>query len=206
MGPAGSVLTTGSDSVALTFDDGPWPEHTPQMLDLLKQHGVQATFCVIGKHAQVYPDLIRRILAEGHTLCNHSWRHDLELGTRGEAAIRDDLVATNKAIRDAAPDAKISYFRAPGGNFTPEIVAIAKSMEMTSIYWHVDTRDWEVSKYGHGQTMVNHIVSTVQDKCRRGSIILAHDKSKPDTVTAFKTLVPWLKQRYKLIPLPAARS
>ena len=195
-------MTTGSDAVALTFDDGPWPEGTPQILDLLKQYRVKATFCVLGKQVQVYPELMRRIVAEGHTVCNHSWRHDLDLRTRGDAAIRDDLNATTKAIRDAVPDAKVSYFRAPGGNFDSHLVAVARNMGMTSLYWHVDTRDWEVSKYGYGSSMSNHIISTVKDKCRRGSIILSHDKSKPDTVTAYQSLLPWLKANFTLIALP----
>lgn len=202
VGPAGSIISTGSDAVALTFDDGPWPEYTPEMLDLLKAHNVKATFCVLGRQALTYPDLIRRIHDEGHTFCNHSWRHDMQLGTRGEAWIRDDLNATTKAIHDAAPLAQVSYFRAPGGHFDPSLVAIARSMGMTSIYWHIDTRDWEYSKYTYGQSMVDNIVNRVQTDCRRGSIVLSHDKGKPDTVTAYKTLLPWLKQRYQLIALP----
>lgn len=196
------MIFTGSNGVAMTFDDGPAPEYTPHILDLLRDNGLKATFCVIGKNAHNHPDLIRRIHYEGHTLCNHSWRHDMELRKRGEAAIRDDLAATNNAIREAVPDAKIGYFRAPGGHFDNGLVAIAKSMGMSSIYWDVDTRDWEYSKYGRGQTMVNHIVSTVQQKTRQGSIVLAHDYNKPDTVTAFKYLMPWLKSRFTIIALP----
>lgn len=196
------MLKTGSDSVALTFDDGPWAENTPQILDLLKAHSVKASFCVIGKHAHIYPDLIRRIHADGHTFCNHSWAHDMELRNRGEAAIRDDLAATNLAIREAVPGAQIGYFRAPGGNFDNSLVAIAKNMGMTSLYWHVDPRDWEFTKYPPGQAMVNNIIARVQGNTRRGSIVLSHDKSKPDTVTAYKSLLPWLKQRFTLIALP----
>src|SRR5581483_10980103 len=113
IGPAGSVSVTGTEAVALTFDDGPWPEYTPQVLDMLKSAGVKATFCVVGRQAAAYPELIKRIYDEGHTFCNHSWRHDMDLRLRGDAAIRDDLNATNKAIHDAAPFAQIGYFRAP---------------------------------------------------------------------------------------------
>jgi peptidoglycan/xylan/chitin deacetylase (PgdA/CDA1 family) len=196
-------MMTGTSAVALTFDDGPYPENTPQILDLLRDNGVKATFCVIGRYAHTYPDLIRRIANEGHTFCNHTWRHDLELRNRDEGAIRDDLAATNNAIREAAPGAQISYFRAPGGNFDNRLVNIAKSMGMTSIYWHVDPRDWDVKQYGRGDSMVNHIISAVQDNVRQGSIVLSHDNLKPDTVTAYRRLLPWLKGRFTLISLPA---
>jgi peptidoglycan/xylan/chitin deacetylase (PgdA/CDA1 family) len=195
-------MTTGSQAVALTFDDGPFPESTPEVLNVLRDNGVKATFCVLGKQVHSYPALIRRIHLEGHTFCNHSWRHDLALATRDEAVIRDDLSATNKAIREIVPEAKIAYFRAPGGNFDAGLVEIAASMGMTSIYWHVDTRDWEYVKYPHGQVMADNVIVQVKEHTRPGSIILAHDKYKPDTVNAFETLLPWLKQQYTLIALP----
>jgi peptidoglycan/xylan/chitin deacetylase (PgdA/CDA1 family) len=201
-GPGGAIMTTGSQAVALTFDDGPFPEYTPQILDLLRFHDVKATFCVVGKQVHSYPDQIRRIYLEGHTYCNHTWRHDLNLAKRGEAAIRDDLSATNRAIREIAPGAKIGYFRAPGGNFDAAMVEIAASMGMTSLYWQVDTRDWEYDRYPHGQVMADNVIVQVKENTRPGSIILAHDKFKLDTVIAFETVLPWLKQRYTLIALP----
>jgi peptidoglycan/xylan/chitin deacetylase (PgdA/CDA1 family) len=74
---------------------------------------------------------------------------------------------------------------------------------MTPLYWYVDTRDWEYTKYTYGTAMVDNIVTRVERDSRRGSIILSHDKGKPDTVTAYQTLLPWLKQHYQLIALPA---
>lgn len=202
-GPGGSYKLTGTSNVALTFDDGPYPENTPQILDLLRANGLKATFCVIGRNAHTYPDLIRRIYNEGHTFCNHTWRHDMELRNRDEGAIRDDLSATINAIHEAVPEAKVPYFRAPGGYFDNKVVRIAASMGMTSIHWDVDPRDWDVSKYGRGPSMVDHVVSNVKQNARPGSIILSHDNLKPDTVTAYKTLMPWLKARFTLVALPA---
>ena len=202
-GPAGSAMGTGGVGVALTFDDGPDPIYTPQLLDLLKKQRVKATFCLIGSRAERNPSLVRRIVAEGHTLCNHTWNHSLQLGVQTDAVILKDLQDTNKAIRQAVPRAKIKYFRAPGGMFTPKLVGLAQSLGMSSIYWSVDTRDWDKASYGTGSTMVTHIIDTVQWSVRPGAIVLAHDLRKPDTITAFRTLVPWLKQaRLKLIALP----
>jgi peptidoglycan/xylan/chitin deacetylase (PgdA/CDA1 family) len=190
--------------VALTFDDGPDPINTPKLLDMLAQCGVKATFCLVGFRARDRPDLVRRIVAEGHTVCNHSWQHliDLAADTRTDEYIKHDLQATNNAILKAAPDAKIRYFRAPGGNFTPRLVQIAKDLGMTSIYWSLDPRDWEKSVYGTGSAMVNHIISAVEAGVRPGAIVLSHDNGKPDTITAYRTLLPWLKARFHLIALP----
>jgi peptidoglycan/xylan/chitin deacetylase (PgdA/CDA1 family) len=202
LGPAGSRKSTGSTAVALTFDDGPDPVNTPAMLDLLKQRGVKATFCLVGWRARDNPDVVRRIVAEGHTLCNHSWQHLEDLGQRDEAYIRHDLQATNEAIHAAVPDAKISYFRAPFGNFTPLLVSIAREFGMTSIHWDVDDQTWMTSTYGVGQAMTDHIRYEVQTFTRPGSIILSHDNKKPHTITAYTTVLPWLQQHFTLIPLP----
>ncbi|HEX6499021.1 MAG TPA: polysaccharide deacetylase family protein [Micromonosporaceae bacterium] len=195
-------MTTGSSAVALTFDDGPDPTYTPKLLDLLKQYHVHATFCVVGFRARDNQALIKRIVAEGHTLCNHSWQHLFDLGQRSPGYIRNDMTATNNAIHSAVPDAPIKYFRAPGGNFTTTMVNVARSLGMTPLYWYVDPRDWDSATYGHGTPMVNHIIHAVESNVRPGAIILSHDLAKPDTITAYRTLIPWLLARYTLIPLP----
>jgi len=199
------MMYTGTDGVALTFDDGPDRTYTPQILDLLKKYKIHATFCLIGKKARDNPDLVRRIYNEGHTLCNHSWAHDLHLGDNVEGHIRADMQMTNDAIHAAVPGAKISYFRAPGGNFTTQMVQIAASLGMKSIYWQVDPRDWDTPTYGTGSSMASHIIGVVERNVRRGGIILSHDAGpRSGTVLAYKTLIPWLqKVGYKLIPLPA---
>jgi peptidoglycan/xylan/chitin deacetylase (PgdA/CDA1 family) len=193
---------TGSSAVALTFDDGPDPVYTPQMLDLLKEHGVPATFTVIGSRARDYPDVIRRIAADGHTLCNHSWQHLIDLGARDFGYQSWDLKSTNYAIQAAVPGLRVKYFRAPGGNFTQGLIDLATSIGMTPIYWDVDPRDWDAATYGHGDPMVRHIVRVVQQTVRPGSIVLSHDRVRPDTITAYRTLLPWLKARYELVRLP----
>jgi peptidoglycan-N-acetylglucosamine deacetylase len=198
-GPASSATRTRGDGVALTFDDGPDPIQTPKILDLLAQYHVKATFCLIGVNVQAHPELVRRIVAEGHAVCNHTWHHSLTLGTEPPVAIRDDLRRTNDAIRRAAPDAQIRYVRAPGGNFTPAFVSVAADMNMTSIYWHVDPRDWE---HPAGESPAAHrarVIAAVQTQVRNGSIVLSHDYGQPDTIAAYRTLIPWLQQRYTLV-------
>ncbi|GIH04718.1 chitooligosaccharide deacetylase NodB [Rhizocola hellebori] len=201
-GPFGTVIATGSMDVALTFDDGPDPVNTPKVLDLLKQCGLKATFCVNGIKVANARSVIERIHNEGHTFCNHTWRHIRQLGSYGPDLIREDLTMTNNAIRSVVPDAKISYFRAPGGEWTADYVSVARSMGMTSLHWHLDTRDWESSQYGKGSSMVNHIINYVEGSCHPGSVILMHDYQKPDTTEALRTIMPWLKARFSVVALP----
>jgi peptidoglycan/xylan/chitin deacetylase (PgdA/CDA1 family) len=201
-GPAGSHLSTGTSSVALTFDDGPDPGQTPRMLKLLAQQHVHATFCLVGENVQRHPELVRKIVAGGHTLCNHTWSHSLKIGKQSAAQIHADLQRTNDAILRAAPKAKIEYFRAPGGNFTPRLVAEAKAMGMTSLYWRVDPRDWD---HPVGESDAAHrarVIRMVEKHVGKGSIILSHDYNQPDTIAAYRTLIPWLRHRYQLVALP----
>ena len=202
-GPDGSAKTTGSDAVALTFDDGPDPVNTPPLLDLLKQYHVKATFCLVGFRARDYPAIVARIAAEGHTLCNHTWQHLMDFSKRDDSYLRWDLKATNDAILAAAPGAKITYFRAPGGNFNPRLDAFAAELHLKSIHWDVDDETWRTDKYGTGPAMIDHIQHEVQTFTRRGSIVLSHDNKKPWTTTAYATLIPWLQARFELIGLPA---
>ena len=202
VGPAGSLMTTGSRAVALTFDDGPDPAQTPRILKLLAGQHVHATFCLVGRNVRKHPELVRQIVAGGHTLCDHTWKHSLKLGKQSRAKMRADLKRTNDAIQKAAPGAKVKYFRAPGGNFTPALVSVAKQMGMTSIYWRVDPRDWD---HPAGESHAAHrakVIHKVQKHTHAGSIVLSHDYAQPDTIAAYRTLIPWLRHRYRLIALP----
>ncbi|WP_262384697.1 polysaccharide deacetylase family protein [Actinoplanes teichomyceticus] len=201
-GPGGSRLTTGTKGVALTFDDGPDPANTPALLKMLAKQHVKATFCVVGTNAKRHPDLIRKIVAGGHTLCNHTWNHDLKLGKKKPAAIRADMERTNAAIRAAVPGARIGYFRSPGGNFTPQVVKVARELGMTSIYWKVDPRDWDHGKHESDGAHTSHLISFVKKHTRPGAIVLSHDYAQPDTIRAYRTLLPWLRKRFTLIALP----
>jgi peptidoglycan/xylan/chitin deacetylase (PgdA/CDA1 family) len=175
---------------------------TPKLLDLLKKRHVKATFCVVGQNVAAHPDLVRRIAAEGHTLCNHTWRHSLTLGKQKPAVIRADLQRTNDAIRQAVPGARIKYMRAPGGNFTKNFVATASDLGMMSIYWQVDPRDWDHSGGDSDAAHEAKVIGAVQKHIGKGAIVLSHDYGQPDTIAAYERLIPWLQDRYTLIALP----
>ncbi len=86
---------------------------------------------------------MRRIVAEGHTLCNHTWDHDFQLADRTPEQIVKDMVRTNDAIHTVVPNAKVRYFRNPGGNFNHRTVSVAQHLGMVPLHWSIDSRDWE---------------------------------------------------------------
>jgi peptidoglycan/xylan/chitin deacetylase (PgdA/CDA1 family) len=203
-GIPGVLTTTGSTGVALTFDDGPDPKYTPTVLEMLRKHQVKATFCLVGVQVQEYPELVRDIVADGHTLCNHTWKHDLKLGTRTEDAIRADLRRTHDAILAAAPGAMVKYFRHPGGAWTHRAVATAAAMGMASIGWEIDTMDWNLARYQAGTPMRDHVLSVLRTQVKPGSIVLAHDAGgdRSGTLAAYEAALPELAAKYKLVALP----
>ncbi|MFC0008110.1 polysaccharide deacetylase family protein [Micromonospora siamensis] len=200
-GPFGSRIGTGSTQVALTFDDGPDPQWTPQVLELLRAYHVRATFCLVGQNAQDHPDLVQQIVADGHTLCNHSWSHDVQLGRRSADRIRDDLQRTSDAIHAAVPDARIAYFRQPGGNWTYPVVSVCQELGLTPLHWSVDPSDWQAP----GSMK---IINSVLTGTGPGSIVLMHDAGgdRRGTVEALYTLLPELMNRYGLEPLPTGTT
>jgi peptidoglycan/xylan/chitin deacetylase (PgdA/CDA1 family) len=194
--------TTGTQSVALTFDDGPDPVNTPKLLDLLKKYDVKATFCLVGHRVRDNKALVARIAAEGHTLCNHSWQHLQDLRERDDAYAFRDLEATNEQLHKAAPNAKIKYFRAPYGNFSPRLGDFAARLGMTPLSWNVDDQCYLTADYGTGATMRNRMFDIVKRNTKPGSIILSHDNLKPHTIAAYEKILPWLAQNHNLVALP----
>jgi peptidoglycan/xylan/chitin deacetylase (PgdA/CDA1 family) len=196
-GPYGARMTTGNHEIALTFDDGPDPTWTPQVLSLLRRYHVKATFCLIGRSARQFPQLVRAIVADGHTLCNHTWDHDVTLGLRSRDYIRANMQRASDAIHEAAPAAKISYYRQPGGIWTSSVVAVATQLGMSSLHWAVDPRDWLRPAAGS-------IFATVTGATHRGAIVLMHDAGgdRSHTIAALRSILPNLTRRFQLEALP----
>jgi peptidoglycan/xylan/chitin deacetylase (PgdA/CDA1 family) len=189
--PAGLQRTTGTRHVALTFDDGPHPDWTPRVLDQLKAAGVKATFCVVGVKVKSHPALVARIVREGHTLCNHSWQHDLKLGRKSAAVIRADLARTNQEIAKAAPGAPVHYYRQPGGMWTARVVSVARALKMKPLHWDVDPQDW-------AKPTAAQISSRVVKHARPGSIVLLHDGGgdRSRTLAACPGIIRTLNKKY----------
>jgi peptidoglycan/xylan/chitin deacetylase (PgdA/CDA1 family) len=169
--PSGGIITsTGRPgrTVALTFSTGPDPGSTPEVLDILDGHGVDATFCVYGTNARAQPELIRRIAAEGHALCDQGLGHDFDLSTRSDDRIQQEIGLTLDAITATAPRATVSFFRAPGGDFSSRLNDIAAAYGQVPLGWSIDIAD----SAGPG---ARAIVDSVMDRVEPGAVILLHD-------------------------------
>jgi membrane peptidoglycan carboxypeptidase len=170
--------------LALTFDDGPSAD-TPAVLDLLKRYDIKATFCVVGENVGWYPQIVRRIVAEGHELCNHSLHHD-DLGIVPTSKSRADIVATDEAIGRAAPGSTVTFYRAPYGDFGPT-AKVAALLGHTPLGWLVDPDDWTLPG-------ADAIASRIAGQLTPRAVVLVHDGGgdRKQTVQALTKLIPKL--------------
>lgn len=158
--------------LALTFDDGPNPTATSRLLDLLARHRVQATFFLLGSRAQALPDLVRRMLGEGHLVGSHSWNH-LNLAYTAAAPLRAEIVRGKQAI-EAITCAPVRFFRPPFGARRPLALRVARDLGMTPVLWNALTSDWK-------EPLAERIAARLQRKIdrlqRRGfaANIVLHD-------------------------------
>ncbi|NLU70851.1 polysaccharide deacetylase family protein [Streptomyces sp. HNM0574] len=180
-------------NVALTLDDGPHPVWTPKVLDLLDSYGIKATFCLIGPNAEANPGLVRRIVDEGHRLCNHSVHHDtaMDQGEDGKAqAYRESEIRDARRMIDkASGGAPVPYYRAPGGAFTPDSRHYAAAHGMRPLGWTADSNDWRLPGTAT-------IVRTVQQQVTTGAqVVLLHDGGgdRAQSYDALRQLIPWFK-------------
>jgi peptidoglycan/xylan/chitin deacetylase (PgdA/CDA1 family) len=156
-----------SPAVFLTFDDGPSAETTPAVLDALRDAGAYATFFVLGERVVQHPNLIQRILAEGHTIGIHAYHHR-ELVTVSPGTLRAELLETAAALRKIMPDADLQWFRPPYGFKTIGMPFQARNLGYRLVTWSVNSRDYHNSDPAH-------IARIVLSQAHPGAIILLHD-------------------------------
>lgn len=177
------------NKIALTFDDGPHPMYTPIILDILSEYDVHATFFLIGENAERYPDLVRRILQEGHEIGNHTYLHkNLKENTSG--GIYEEIAMAEEVILRIA-DQKTKLLRPPGGLYDKLVCDTAHRLDYDIILWTVDTLDW---KHPTSEEIIEKVESSVQ--C--GDIILCHDfigGAPSPTPAAIRKIVPDLLGR-----------
>jgi peptidoglycan-N-acetylglucosamine deacetylase len=179
--PVISRSRTGSKAVALTFDDGPSPGSTPLILDLLERYHLQATFFVVGKEAEKYPELIAEIVARGHTIGNHSWQHDNFLMLKSRERLRQDIQRTQQLL--------ISYgvrpllFRPPTGITGPRLKPVLEDAGLLTV-------TFSCRPFDYGNKKLDNLADRVMEKIKPGDIILLHDLP-PETDGANQT---WLNE------------
>ncbi|MFD9328221.1 polysaccharide deacetylase family protein [Streptomyces sp. NPDC060065] len=180
----------GARGVNITIDDGPDPEWTPQVLDVLREYGVKATFCMVGTQAQAHPDLVKKVVAAGHRLCDHSVSHDTTMDKQSQAYQSQQILDAERMITEASGGVRPMYYRAPGGAFTPYSRNLAASRGMRPLGWNVDTKDFE-------RPGTDAIVATVERELPNGPTLLFHDAGgdRSQTVEALRRILPELKEQ-----------
>ena len=159
-------LRSAGLSVALTFDDGPNPDATPLILDALKARGVRATFFILGRHAEQWPELVKRVADEGHAIGNHGYFHR-KLHFKSPSYVRTDLTLGTQAI-ERASGYHPRFFRAPHGFRSPWVTSIARSLGQRTVGWSFGV--WDSDRPG-----ADVIVDRILSKTEPGSILLLHD-------------------------------
>jgi peptidoglycan-N-acetylglucosamine deacetylase len=170
----GEALTAPSrpGELALTFDDGPNPAWTPRLLDILASHDVRATFFHVGRYAEAEPGLVRRIVAAGHLIGNHSWSHpNLALASAGR--VREELTRTSQTLEQIT-GAPVRFFRPPFGARRPVVFRVARSLGMTPVLWNAMTTDWREPSADRIADRLMRRVDWLERRGRAANIVL-HD-------------------------------
>ena len=193
-------LPTNVRQMALTFDDGPNPEATPRILEALATHEVRATFFVLGRHVERWPELVRRAAAAGHTIANHGYHHR-KLHVRPPSFVREDIRRGTEQI-EAATGTRPAFFRAPHGFRNPWVTRTAREYGQRVVGWTLGV--WDSDKPG-----ADVIARRSVDGCRPGTILLLHDGDGYDasgdrtqTADALPAILSGLRARgYEFVPL-----
>lgn len=199
--PNGWLMTSGPTGAArnlyLTFDDGPHPDHTPALLDLLAEHGAKASFFLVGREVERHDALARRIASEGHTLGNHSYSHP-----RFEALTLDEQleeIERTQRLLTGIDGRSRHAFRPPRGVLTGAMLASLVRRRHRIDYWSYDSLDYS-------RRPVPELLETIRrHPPRGGDIILMHDDSE-HSLTLLRALIPaWIAQGFSLRALPHVR-
>lgn len=173
--------------IALTFDDGPHPYYTEQLLDGLKERGAKASFFVMGKQAEAHPELVQRMQTEGHLVGNHTYSH-LQLKKGNRENFKSELVKTNELIQEITGE-EPQYVRPPYGSWDK---SFESELTMIPVLWTIDPMDWCSSDVGG-------IVRKVTKKAEENAVILMHDEYKSSVTAALEIVDILQKQGYEFV-------
>lgn len=178
--------------VSLTFDsDGSSAGNAAAYLDILRKHGIHATFFLTGNFASAHPDLVRRMLAEGHEVGNHTVDHpDLVKPPRTDAFICTELTQAERMIVAAGGHTSRPFFRPPNGSYNDQVRYRAAGLGYRTVYWSVDPRDWDPST--SAQDIIDRVLNA--PGLRPGGIILMHVNS-PNERYALDSVIAGLEKR-----------
>ena len=176
-----------SCKIALTFDDGPHPYYTEQLLDGLKERGVVATFFVTGEHAELHPDIIKRMQEEGHLIGNHTYSH-IQLTKANREGFKEELIRTNEIINGITGE-EVIFVRPPYGTWEK---SLESELNMFPVLWNIDPLDW-------CSNSADSIERKILSKAEENAIILMHDSYAPTVTAALYVIDELQKQGYEFV-------
>lgn len=185
-------------NIALTFDDGPHPQYTTEILDLLNEYNIKATFFVLGKFAEQYPDIVKRQASEGHEIGNHTYSH-INVKRVSKEKFEEEFNKTNEIIFSLT-GIESQTFRPPYGFCDEKSTSITDKNKCNVVLWSFkqDSKDWN-------NPGIEKIANTILSQIENGDIILLHDNVYHDeshTVEALKIVLPELKKRnYRFVTI-----
>jgi len=176
--------------IAITFDDGPHPTLTPLLLDALDERGIQATFFLLGREVDRYPEIAARMYEAGHSIGNHSYRHP-RFTTISRQRIVDEIESTNRSI-EAATGSLPTLLRPPYGARNNTVLDVARQMDMSVVLWSVDPRDWDHRNAPLvSETILNYAVD--------GSVVLLHDIHETSIEAAIMAIDALMERGYAFV-------
>nr|WP_228056695.1 polysaccharide deacetylase family protein [Microcoleus sp. LEGE 07076] len=187
-------LDSQHKAIALTFDDGPWPKTTTQILDILKKNNIKATFFWVGRYLHTYPELGKQVVAAGHAIGNHTWNHQYIKYNEDGAAREIDRTSS---LIEELTGVKTTLFRPPGGILNNGLAAYAQKKKYTVVMWSADSLDW--------RSATQSLMDNVLRQASSGGIVLMHDGggNRAKTVQALPNIIARLKkQGYKFVTVP----
>ena len=186
-------LNTNEKVVALTYDDGPEPATTLPLLEVLKKYDAKACFFCVGHKAEQYPEIVRKIVDERHTIGNHSYGHEATFPLYGKKKMKEDLLKAQQILEQAS-ERQVRLFRPPFGVTNPTMRRVVKELGWTTIGWSIRSLDTQA------QT-ADKVVWRIKRKLKPGVIILLHDRM-PFCAELTEELLVYLQENgYKVVSL-----
>lgn len=189
---AAFVGDTTQKTIYLTFDAGYENGYTPAILDTLKQHGVTATFFVVGNYLETAPELIQRMVAEGHTVGNHTYHHPDMSRIADKASFQKELTALEEKYRAITGQELPKLYRPPQGKFSEQNLMQAKELGYRTYFWSLAYVDWYVDK----QPTREEAMTKLTERIHNGAIVLLHSTSKTNSEVLSDVIAAWKAAGY----------
>lgn len=191
------ALPENGKTVYLTFDEGYELQYTPQILDILKEHQVQATFFITGHYLTSQPDLVKRMVAEGHQVANHTYHHP-DLSTVSQERCQQEITRLADEFRDLTGTQMAPFLRPPMGKYSVSSLAWTDSLQYTTVFWSLAFHDWDPQN----QPGADYSHQYVLDHIHPGAIILLHAVSESNTQALSRIIEDVRQAGYEFALLP----